>query len=114
MRRTLPSHHQNRQGGDARSAGQGINPALPLRDHKEATRRFPADPNVPFTTNEAERGPRMMKLRQKISRGFRSEQGAEDFATLRSVITTALKQGWNIIETLMKPDDQIIATLKYA
>ncbi len=24
MRRTLPSHHQNRQGGDARSAGQGI------------------------------------------------------------------------------------------
>ncbi len=56
----------------------------------------------------------MMKLRQKISRGFRSEQGAEDFASLRSVITTALKQEWNIIETLMKPADQIIATLKHA
>jgi len=42
----------------------------------------------------------MMKLRQKISGGFRSEQGARDFAVIRSVIATAKKQGWNIIHTL--------------
>ncbi len=89
-----------RRGRKKRRTGHNL--ALPLRDHKEGTRRFPADPNVPFTNNEAERDPWMMKLRQKISGGFRSEQGAEDFATLRSVITTARKQRWNIIETLMK------------
>lgn len=92
----------------------GHNLALRLREHKEGTLRFLADPDVPFTNNEAERDLRMMKLRQKISGGFRSQQGAEDFAILRSLITTARKQGWNIIETLMKTADQLIANLKYA
>ena len=92
----------------------GHNLALRLREHKEGTLRFLADPDVPFTNNEAERDLRMMKLRQKISGGFRSQQGAEDFAILRSLITTARKQGWNIIETLMKTADQFIADLKYA
>ena len=92
----------------------GHNLALRLREHKEGTLRFLADPDVPFTNNEAERDLRMMKLRQKISGGFRSQQGAEDFAILRSLITTARKQGWNIIETLMKTADQLIADLKYA
>lgn len=92
----------------------GHNLALRLREHKEGTLRFLADPDVPFTNNEAERDLRMMKLRQKISGGFRSQQGAEDFAILRSLITTARKQGWNIIETLMKTPDQLIADLKYA
>ena len=36
----------------------------------------------------------------KISGGFRSEQGAQDFATLRSVLSTARKQGLNQIEAL--------------
>ncbi len=101
-----------RRGRKKRRTGHNL--ALRLRDHKEGTLRFLTDPDVPFTNNEAERDLRMMKLRQKISGGFRSEQGAEDFATLRSIITTARKQGWNIIETLMMPADQIIAKLKYA
>ena len=46
----------------------------------------------------------MVKLRQKISDGFRSEQSARDFATLRAVIATARKQGWTILETLAHSD----------
>jgi transposase len=35
--------------------------------------RFLTEPSMPFTSNLAERNGRMMKLRQKISGGFRSE-----------------------------------------
>ena len=41
-------------------------------------------------------------------------QGAENFAILRSIITTARKQGWNIIDALMSPSDRLIATVKCA
>ena len=92
----------------------GHNLALRLRDHKCAVLRFLTDLEVGFTNNEAERDLRMMKLRQKISGGFRSAKGAENFAILRSVITTARKQGWNIIETLTSPSDRLIATVKCA
>ena len=44
----------------------------------------------------------------------RSAQGAENFAILRSIITTARKQGWNVIEALNSPSDRLIATVKCA
>ena len=70
----------------------------------EGCLRFLTDPRTPFSNNEAERDLRMGKLRQKISGGFRSMQGARDFANLRSVIATARKQRWNVLETLAHPD----------
>jgi transposase len=42
----------------------------------------------------------MMKLRQKISGGFRLLEGASDFAVIRSFIATAKKQGWKIVDAL--------------
>ncbi len=63
--------------------------------------RFLIDPLVPFSNNLAERDGRMMKLRQKISGGFRSEDGmAKGFAVIRSVLSTARKQGWDILQTV--------------
>jgi transposase len=58
--------------------------------------RRPADPDVP-ANNLAKRDARMMKSRQKISGGFRSEDGA----VIRSVLPTAGKQqqGWNMLKT---------------
>ena len=45
----------------------------------------------------------MMKVKMKISGAFRTFDAAQDFATLRSVIATARKQGWNILQTLTHP-----------
>ena len=74
--------------------------------------RFLHEPNVPFTNNEAERDARMMKLRQKISGGFRAQASADDFVVIRSVLSTAKKQGWNILSTLMQEPEKLIFSLR--
>lgn len=55
---------------------------------------------IPFGNNLAEQAIRMMKVKQKISGCFRSEQGAKDFADSRSYIATAKKQGIPIMQAL--------------
>ena len=69
---------------------------------------------VPFTNNQAERDGRMMKLRQKISGGFRSLQGAMDFALIRSFLSTARKQRWNIIDALTRDPSNLAKYLRPA
>ncbi len=59
-------------------------------------RRCLTDPAVPFTNNRAEQDLRVLTVRQKVSGGFRTRQGAEDDALWRSVVTTARKQGWDL------------------
>jgi transposase len=74
--------------------------------------RFLTDPAVPFPNNEAERDGRMMKVRQKISGGVRSEQGARDFAVIHSLIATAKKQGWNSIQALTQDLNTLVGCLR--
>ena len=54
----------------------------------------------------------MMKLRQKISGGFRAKASADDFAIIRSALSTARKQGWDILHTLMQEPDRLILSLR--
>ena len=101
-----------RRGPPPRRVGHNL--LLRLSSRKHDVLRFLADPTVPFTNSEAERDARMMKLRQKISGGFRSSDGAQDFATLRSLLATARKQGWGLLTTLASDPAHLIARLRTA
>ena len=101
-----------RRGRPKRRTGHNL--LLRLQGRKPDVLRFPIDPTVPFTNNLAERDGRMMKLRQKISGGFRSVAGAEDFAAIRSLISTARKQGWGLLKTLTSDPMVLIGELKLA
>src|SRR5208282_1355824 len=92
----------------------GHNLLLRLSTRRQDVLRFLTDPSVPFTNNLAERDGRMMKLRQKISGGFRSQDGATDFGVIRSLISTARKQGWDILQTLTDDPSRLVETLRLA
>ena len=57
-------------------------------------------------SNEAERDLRKTKIRQKIPVFFPTEAGAEKFCTIQTVIETARKQSWDILQTLKSAPDQ--------
>ena len=103
----LISTARKRRGRVPRRTGHN----LPRRLHgrKPDVLRFLSDPMVPFTNNPAERDGRMMKSRQEISGGFRSGEGAGDFAVIRSMLSTARKRGWNILRALASQPGRLIA-----
>jgi transposase len=101
-----------RRGRPPRRIGHNL--LLRLKTRKDDALRFLIDPAVPFTNNAAEQAGRMMKLRQKISGGFRSEHGARDFAVIRSFIATAKKQGWNLIHAFSQDPNVLAGRLRLA
>jgi hypothetical protein len=73
-----------------------------LIEFKEEHLRFVKDFKVPFDNNSAERCLRMIKAKIKISGGFRSENGSNSFATIRSLVSTAKKRSINVYQTFRK------------
>ena len=96
------------RAGAASSRTQSSDPVAQIQT--TTVLRFLYDFAVPFTNNQAERDLRMTKLKMKISGGFRTLTGTRTFARLRSLIATARKQGWNILQTpAAKPADIVHA-----
>ena len=63
--------------------------------------RFLTELRVPFDNNQAERDLRMPKIKQKIFGCCRSDTGAEDFAILRSYLSTHRKQSDDTVNSLV-------------
>lgn len=91
---------QKRKGKQKRRDGHNL--LLRLKGHKEDVLRCLdlSVPGVPFTNNQAEQDIRMMKVKQKISGGFRTMEGAETFAMIRSFLSTMRKQGQNLFTSI--------------
>lgn len=89
---------KNTRGRTARSKARNLLDRMKL--YKQDILKFMIDPEIPFDNNLAERDIRMSKLQQKISGGFRSDEGNEAFSNIRSYISTATKQGISMFESI--------------
>jgi transposase len=65
--------------------------------------RFATDLAVGFTSNEAERGVRPVKVQQRTSGGcWQTLEGLADFAVVQSYLSTAAKWGIDALDALIQ------------
>lgn len=71
-----------------------------IRGDRDEILYFLKDFNVPSTNNQAERDQRNAKIKQKTGK-WRSLEGAQNYAVIRSCINTYKKNGINVLEALI-------------
>jgi len=89
------------QGKRRQAAPDGLRLARRFRDHQDMILRFVTDLAVGFTSNQAERDIRPVKVQQRTSGGcWRSLTGLADFAIVQSYLSTAAKWGISKLDAL--------------
>jgi transposase len=89
------------QGRRTKIARDGLRLARRFRDHQDMILRFATDLTVGFTSNQAERDVRPVKVQQRTSGGaWRTLEGLADFAVVQSYLSTAAKWGIDALDAL--------------
>jgi len=89
------------QGKHTQMAKDGLTLARRFRDHEDMILRFTTDLAVGFTSNQAERDVRPVKVQQRTSGGtWRTLAGLADFAVVQSYLSTAAKWGIDALDAL--------------
>ena len=78
-----------------------------LQDYKDCYLLFIRDYSVPFTNNLAERDLRPDKTKQKVSGCFRSWEGFQTFARIRSFFSTVKKRSGNLFNSVSSVLDSV-------
>src|SRR5690625_3507025 len=73
-----------------------------LLKHRNELLRFITDPQIPFDNNQAERDLRMLKTKMKISNQFKTEELMQTHLDIRAFLSTAVKRGKNILDTIQE------------
>jgi transposase len=73
-----------------------------FRKHQNAIIYALRTKDVPFDNNSSERAIRKTKIKQKVSGGYRSPEGAERHAIILTILETCKKQGMKIFESIKK------------
>jgi transposase len=94
----LPPLPQGKRGKSKQRSGKNLLDRL--RENQVSVLWFINCLAVPFTNNQGEQDIRMVKLKQKIAGCFRILRGGEIFCRIRSYISTARKQCWDVWEAL--------------
>ena len=93
----LPKTQSLRGSSGKKQGGQSGHDGTTLRMVKYSDRlfNFLLNKDIPPDNNGSERAIRNFKVKQKISGFFKSGEGANIYATIRSVIDTAIKKKQN-------------------
>jgi transposase len=90
--------NQHRRG---KAGKDGLRLARRFRDHQDMILRFTTDLAVGFTSNQAERDVRPVKVQMRTSGGcWRTLEGLADFAVVQSYLSTAAKWGIGQLDAL--------------
>lgn len=71
-----------------------------MNKHKDKVFTFLHYSGVPGENNASERAIRNVKVKQKVSGQFKTPKGADNYAIIRSIIDTMIKQGTNVHQGL--------------